>query len=126
MKRNRFKTRGLLVLAVVLLGAAAALSVWAADPAAAPQGKFLADRHQERGIQCDRCHKESPPKATVPTKVCFECHGDYDKIALKTKDVHPNPHASHEGNLDCEVCHHGHKPPRDHCAGCHTFGLKVK
>ncbi|PKN33553.1 MAG: hypothetical protein CVU61_12725 [Deltaproteobacteria bacterium HGW-Deltaproteobacteria-19] len=126
MKRNRIGMRGLLVLAAILLGTAVVLSVSAADPASAPKGKFMADRHQDRGVTCDKCHKESPPKAAVPTKVCFECHGDYDRLAQRTKQVEPNPHASHEGKLDCEVCHHGHKPPTDHCGSCHSFGFKVK
>jgi len=86
---------------------------------------FLADKHQARGIACEGCHKESPPKAPNMA-VCLGCHGDYKALAEKTKQVEPNPHASHEGELECSACHHGHKPGEDYCAKCHTFGFKVR
>jgi uncharacterized paraquat-inducible protein A len=47
------------------------------------------------------------------------------RLAEKTGKLEHNPHASHEGDLSCESCHHAHKPSEDHCAKCHTFGMKV-
>ncbi len=86
---------------------------------------LLGDKHKEIGIHCEGCHKESPPQNKVPKAVCQGCHGDYKMLGEKTEKVDPNPHRSHEGGLDCSVCHHSHKPSEDHCADCHNFGFKV-
>ncbi len=88
-------------------------------------GKFLADRHQQKGSTCASCHKETPPKALVPMEVCLGCHGSYTKITQKTIKTEPNPHASHMGELACESCHHAHKPSENQCAACHPFVFKV-
>jgi fumarate reductase flavoprotein subunit len=102
---------------ILVMAAAASLSR-AADQ------EFLADRHKAKGMQCEACHKESPAK-TVGMKTCLGCHGDYKALAAKTQHVEPNPHASHEGELECIACHQGHKPGKDYCSQCHTFGFKV-
>ena len=86
---------------------------------------FLADKHKVAGISCEGCHKENPPKGQVPTLVCNKCHGDQEKIAEKTRNIIPNPHESHLGNVKCELCHHAHKPSEDHCSNCHEFDYKV-
>ena len=91
----------------------------------AEQKTLLGDKHKEMGIQCDGCHKESQPQNNVPRAVCQGCHGDYKMLGERTEKVDPNPHRSHEGNLDCSVCHHSHKPSEDHCDRCHNFGFKV-
>jgi hypothetical protein len=96
-----------------------------ADFSWAEQAMLLGDKHKEMGIQCESCHKENPPQNKVPKAVCQGCHGDYKMLAEKTEKVDPNPHRSHEGNLDCSVCHHSHKPSEDHCESCHNFGFKV-
>lgn len=31
---------------------------------------------------------------------CLKCHGSFDKLAEQTKDVVPNPHYSHLGEVD--------------------------
>lgn len=107
------------VLALFLMVAAPGSLVPAADQ------EFMADRHKAKGVLCEGCHKEPPPKA-VEMKACLACHGDYKALAEKTKHVEPNPHASHEGELECSACHQGHKPGKDYCASCHTFGFKVR
>lgn len=89
------------------------------------KNNYLADRHQVRGMNCTSCHKESPPKASVPATVCTGCHGPYAKLAERTKKAEHNPHASHQGDLACDACHHAHKTSVDQCSSCHTFGLKV-
>ncbi len=83
---------------------------------------FLADKHKVAGIGCDGCHKENPPKEHVPTLVCNKCHGDQAKLAERTQKVIPNPHDSHLGNVECGLCHHGHKQSEDYCSTCHDFG----
>lgn len=85
---------------------------------------FLAAKHKSMGIECASCHKGTPPKPPEMT-VCLGCHGPYDKLAARGEKLEPNPHMSHLGELECDNCHHGHKPSTDYCARCHTFGLKV-
>jgi hypothetical protein len=103
--------------------AAATIGAWGAVWAAG-EG-FLAEKHQKAGIECAGCHKESPPKAAVSSAACGGCHGDAAGLAAKTAKAHPNPHASHQGELPCETCHRAHARSVDYCAQCHDFGLKV-
>jgi hypothetical protein len=91
----------------------------------AQEGKFLGDKHQAKGLNCSACHKESPPKEAVKSETCLKCHGDAEKLAMKTAAVRPNPHDSHLGDAACEQCHHSHKPSEDACSKCHHFGFKV-
>ena len=125
MKRKSLLIRSsgffLMIFVVALLSLLLSRShfTWAA------QAVLLGDKHKNFGIQCDGCHKESPPQNKVPTAVCQGCHGDYKTLAERTQKVEPNPHMSHEGELECETCHHSHKPSEDHCDSCHNFGFKV-
>jgi hypothetical protein len=123
-KRYPFgKWTGIAVLAAFAIGF---ISYWQ-EPACGAAGeiKYLADRHQAKGIACASCHKESPPKAAVPAAVCLGCHGSYAKIAERTMNASPNPHASHMSALPCENCHHAHKAPENQCNTCHEFNMKV-
>jgi len=86
---------------------------------------LLADKHNTAGIACEDCHKENSPKDQVPTAICIKCHGDQAKIAERTREIIPNPHDSHLGNLKCEFCHHIHKPSENYCMSCHDFDYKV-
>ena len=107
----------------------AALAVCAAgdapaQPTAQPSQMF--EKHTNSGLACSACHKESPPATPVQTPTCEGCHGTYEKIAEKTAETVPNPHASHWGQLDCSSCHHMHKPSENFCAKCHPqFDFKV-
>jgi len=85
----------------------------------------LEDRHGKAGITCEGCHKENLPSKKVPTAVCLGCHGPYSKLAQETNKVEPNPHDSHEGEIDCDRCHHNHKPSENYCVGCHNFAFTV-
>jgi hypothetical protein len=114
---------GIFVLAIpfftpIFMAKGASLA-WAAESS-------LTDKHQKSGINCAGCHKETPPNAKVPMAACFQCHGDYAKLAEKTKKLPQNPHASHLDDLECDKCHHVHKPSVDYCAQCHKFGFKVR
>ena len=102
-----------------LLGAA--MCVDAAD------GKFLADRHVWRGLQCDACHEpDMKVKMNGDLEVCTSCHGDYAAMIKRTEGrFETNPHAQHEGLLPCTECHKGHKPGVNYCGGCHNFEYKV-
>ena len=101
------------------------LSIISAFSVCAAENQFLAEKHKKIGIECQGCHQENPPGKPVTTPTCLTCHGDYTKIAVLTEKVDPNPHGSHEGNLECNVCHNAHKSSKDHCATCHNFGFKV-
>ena len=98
---------------------------WSQRTSAQEKKQFLADRHQTRGQNCATCHKESPPRADVPAAVCMQCHGDAEKLAMRTREVRPNPHDSHLGDMACDKCHHGHKASEDACGKCHSFGFKT-
>ena len=94
-------------------------------PTWAAGGVFLAEKHKSRGIDCSGCHKENPPKQTVPMAACLGCHGDYRKVAARTGKLDPNPHDSHLGEFDCGKCHHAHKASVNACAACHPIDMKV-
>lgn len=98
----------------------------------------LAHTHKQLGIPCQSCHARtigalvsevvSTVRQTyddplseikVPQGDCFRCHGDYETLAERTKDLIQNPHDSHWGALDCGVCHKMHKDSIDYCAQCH-------
>ena len=91
----------------------------------AAQGLYLGDKHKNRSVDCSGCHRESPPQQKVPMAICLECHGDYRKVAAKTKHLDPNPHGSHLGEIDCENCHHSHKASVNACAACHEMDMDV-
>ena len=118
MRRLLFLILGITLLAAGLPAVSSAQQ--------APGNAPLLQKHLGAGLNCAACHKETPPAATVKMEQCFTCHGNYDKLADKTdgKGAH-NPHASHNGDLPCESCHHVHKPSVNFCAQCHQFEFKV-
>ena len=129
--------------ALALFSLFAAGAAMAADPApaasapaaaaAAPKGGWLADRHLAKGMKCDACHETmqgGPMKREGPKKreACVNCHGWYDAMAKKTTPADPdeqNVHAQHDGELDCTVCHKGHKAGTNYCGKCHMWEFKV-
>ena len=118
------KRRGVWLPAALLILVFGALSLYGTTWA--QQGKFLADRHKDKGMQCSACHKESPLQKDVPFEMCKGCH-DEEKLAEKSaaKFGRQNPHDNHQGALACGECHKAHKPSVDICAKCHQFGFKV-
>jgi len=91
----------------------------------AADSQFMASKHAAKSITCIHCHNETPPKDPVTSARCFQCHGDYIKLAEQTKKVSPNPHVHHNGDQPCNACHHEHKPSVDLCSSCHSFNYKV-
>lgn len=101
-------------------------SAWAGD-------KFLADRHMDRGLKCSDCHKQDPPDQFVYKEDCLKCHGPgYETLKKRTSNVvvngvKRNPHAGHDGTLNCDSCHHAHKAPEEDpeaaCGACHNVGF---
>ena len=82
----------------------------------------LAETHQSKGVACAGCHAENPPSKPVDTAKCQICHGDYQKLADRTKSMQPNNvHANHLGDLDCSECHSAHGASKLVCSDCHQF-----
>lgn len=93
--------------------------------------KHLDATHGKADIVCLGCHGKGLPRTgdTVQNDRCIACHGSVDALAAKTapKDFPDrNPHKSHLGEIGCDVCHHGHKPSKVYCLGCHgKFTMKI-
>ena len=120
---TRFKYVQLLLIPALIAGWG--LDLYFSNGAGAQEkNAFLADRHGDRGQECDSCHKDNATKGDVPSEVCMECHGDRQQIMALTEEVMPNPHDSHE-DLICGNCHHGHKASENSCIQCHEFEFKV-
>lgn len=114
-----------LILAMAVSGTFGVFVFSLSGPPWAGEGVFLADKHKNRGMDCSGCHGEKPPKQDVPMVVCLGCHGDYQKMAAKTRHLDPNPHNSHLGEIDCGKCHHAHKASVLACNECHQLDMMV-
>ena len=104
---------------------------------------FLDHKHEQSGIACLECHqvtvqqekkhlaKFNKKAYKVPLEereysndLCFRCHGSYKEIIERTKDykgkgLSRNPHESHYGEIDCNLCHKAHRASIDYCSQCH-------
>lgn len=104
---------------------------------------FLDHKHSKAGIGCLECHqltdkqekenvtkfrsesyKTSLSQREYPNDFCLRCHGSYKEVAERTKnyqkkDLTQNPHESHNGEINCNLCHKSHKPSVDSCSECH-------
>ena len=93
--------------------------------------KHLDASHSKADIVCLACHGTTFPTTgdTVENDRCLKCHGSMDALVAKSapKDFPDrNPHKSHLGDIACTVCHHGHKPSKVYCLGCHgKFTMKI-
>ena len=89
--------------------------------------RLIAGYHLKPGINviCFDCHQEErPTKKAVASESCMVCHGDYPAMRALTKNVKPNPHNSHMGEVPCTECHRGHQPSRVICLECHEGEYK--
>jgi fumarate reductase flavoprotein subunit len=112
----------LVLLCLVFVGisplANAGLQAQGGGKPAAPAQKLTADIHKDSGLACTDCHEDTPKKAVSRDK-CQQCHGSYAEIAKRTENLEPNPHYNHTIDLDCNNCHHQHKPMEIYCHNCH-------
>jgi cytochrome c peroxidase len=104
-------------------------SLAATVPSRAGEAKerVIAGYHLKPGIHviCFDCHQEErPTKKAVASESCMVCHGDYPAMRALTKNVKPNPHNSHMGEVPCTECHRGHQPSRVICLECHEGEYK--
>lgn len=77
--------------------------------------------HLLNGIKCLDCHIKGKDYGEVKKERCFLCHEGYKKIIEQTMKIEPNPHSSHYGEIDCDLCHHQHRRSEDYCKQCHDF-----
>ncbi len=104
---------------------------------------YGAAAHAEQGVTCLNCHEPTTQQQvdelvayvqgdfTVPLQqrqfsddFCFDCHlpnehTSYDEVIQLTAGLELNPHDSHLGELDCDLCHKMHRASEDYCAQCH-------
>ncbi len=101
---------------------------------------YLANEHAEAAIPCQSCHSrtmsdslgeivtyargeyETPLEEQEYSKEwCFQCHehGSYEELIQRTEELELNPHDSHYGEMECNICHKVHRASEDYCAQCH-------
>jgi hypothetical protein len=101
---------------------------------------LLAHDHAQKGVTCLDCHDlttlqyehevgdpnaTSLPVVTMPTDVCLKCHGSYKQVIQLTAGLDRNPHDSHDGEVDCNICHKMHQPSQYYCAKCHPLSRSL-
>ncbi len=111
------------------------------------EGSLLAKKHADAEVKCQDCHQETLGRKIqkgvnfitgnfeTPFEkrdfgtfdYCLECHDDPDKVDKVFETVKAetffedgsNPHQSHNGDLDCNVCHNMHRKSVVFCQDCH-------
>lgn len=92
----------------------------------------LASLHNKMG-GCQVCHDTNAVTAAkVPddeialNQKCIGCHGDYKKLADKSKPFDPHhSHLNDRSTINCTVCHSVHSKPKLVCNDCHSFDMKM-
>ena len=101
---------------------------------------LLANKHSAAGVTCHECHEssfsiqaeeglkfvtgnyKSPlDKRQFPKDFCLNCHTDFESIKATTKFEESNPHDSHNGAQECNLCHSMHQQSKVMCSQCHMF-----
>lgn len=102
--------------------------------------KLLAKKHADADVKCHDCHEASMAaqaeegikyisgnyknpleKRSFSQEMCLKCHQDFAAIQAKTDFEESNPHDSHNGKQECNVCHSMHRESELMCAQCHVF-----
>lgn len=105
--------------------------------------EYGAYAHGVEDVTCLECHVPTTQQQvdelvvymqgdfTVPleereygNEFCFDCHEPnehttYEEVIELTADLELNPHGSHLGELECDLCHKMHRVSEDYCAECH-------
>lgn len=107
---------------------------------------LLDSKHAQENVNCQECHYHTlsgkieeglhyvTGDYTLPLKseygkraFCLECHSkkggasSWEEIKAATDFEESNPHLSHHGEQNCNLCHKMHEPSTVMCSGCHTF-----
>ncbi|NLU50222.1 MAG: cytochrome c3 [Syntrophomonadaceae bacterium] len=101
---------------------------------------LLAKKHADEDVKCHDCHEASLStqvnegvkyitgdyqtpleKREFSRDFCLECHDDFASIKAKTNFAEANPHDSHNGEQECNLCHSMHQQSKVMCAECHVF-----
>lgn len=101
---------------------------------------LLAKKHADADVNCHDCHTPSIStqmeegvkyitgnyqtpleKREFPKQLCLDCHDDFAAIQAKTDFEESNPHDSHNGQQECNLCHSMHHESKVMCAQCHFF-----
>lgn len=113
-------------------------------------GSLLANKHAAAGVTCHDCHESSIAiqaeegikfitgdykvpldKRGFLQDFCLKCHSDcgtgsprgdsFETAKASTNFEESNPHDSHNGEQECNLCHNMHQQSRPMCAECHIF-----
>lgn len=83
--------------------------------------EHLDHRHAREKLTCGLCHTSFNLDEEFPMEKCLYCHGSYPDLAGLTKAIVPNPHESHLGEVNCNICHKIHQESENFCNQCHAF-----
>lgn len=87
----------------------------------------IKDTHGKLGLTCRDCHGDKSPQQVPEMTACLKCHKSYEAVAARTKNLKPNPHESHKGEIACADCHSTHGTSKLSCNDCHSFtNFKMK
>lgn len=104
-------------------------------------GPLLAAKHGNKDVKCLDCHSRTLPEkmeegfkyvtgqyqdplkeGEFSKQECLKCHQkDQQKMIEATNFDHGNPHDSHLGDVDCNLCHKMHRQSEVYCVQCHDF-----
>lgn len=98
-----------------------ASTIFIASFSIAQEDHPITDKHKDIGLTCENCHETSSPENRPAMAVCIECHKSYETIKELTKNLKPNPHDSHQGDLRCTLCHSAHGNDKLYCNECHEL-----
>lgn len=101
---------------------------------------LLANKHADADVTCHDCHEASISiqaeegikfvsgnyktpldKRVFSKQLCLDCHDDFASIKANTELEESNPHDSHNGKQECNLCHSMHQESKVMCAQCHLF-----
>lgn len=114
------------------------------------ESSLLANKHAAAGVTCHDCHessfsiqaeegikyitgnyKDPLDKRVFTEDFCLKCHSDsgtgtpkgdsLETVKAKTNFEASNPHDSHNGEQECNLCHNMHQQSKPMCAECHSF-----
>ena len=111
------------------------------------ESSLLDHKHAEEDVTCQECHHNSIPEMAMEglnyilgnyelpleggpeegRSFCLDCHSEdgegssWEEIIAATDFAESNPHDSHNGLQDCNVCHNMHEPSHAFCSECHIF-----